>query len=102
MLDSGSTARALLVADRTAGGERRVLKVALDDAAAARLRSEAEVLASLRKLNHPRLVRLVETDPLKIGSRTALLLDSAGDSTLAQVLRERPREGPCPCPHRRG
>jgi hypothetical protein len=49
------------------------------------------VLASLRKLNHPRLVRLVGTDPLKIGSRTALLLDSAGDSTLAQVLRERPR-----------
>jgi hypothetical protein len=33
VLGSGSTARALLVADRTAGGERRVLKVALGCAA---------------------------------------------------------------------
>ncbi|MBX6724292.1 MAG: BREX system serine/threonine kinase PglW, partial [Dactylosporangium sp.] len=91
VLGSGSTARALLVADRAAGGERRVLKVALDDAAAARLRGEAEVLAALRKLNHPRVVRLIEPEPLMIGNRTALLLDHAGDSTLAQVLRERSR-----------
>ena len=90
VLGSGSTARALLVADRTAGDERRVLKVALNDAAADRLRGEAEVLAALPR-QHPRLVRLVEPTPLRIGRRTALLLDSAGDTTLAQVLRDRPR-----------
>jgi serine/threonine protein kinase len=90
-LGSGSTAVALLVVDRAADGERRVLKVALDDAAAARLRGEAEVLAALRSMNHPRLIRLVEPKPLKVGERTALLLDSAGETTLAEALRERPR-----------
>ncbi|WP_158319220.1 BREX system serine/threonine kinase PglW [Actinoplanes xinjiangensis] len=88
-LGSGSTAVGLLVNDRAAGGERRVLKVAVDDAAAARLRGEAEVLASLPQ--HPRLIRLVEKTPLEVGKRTALLLESAGESTLAEVLRERPR-----------
>ena len=86
-LGTGSTAAGLLVADHRADGEKRVLKVALDDAAARRLESEAEVLAPLR---HPRLVRLIE-GPLWIGGRTALLLEQAGDQTLADVLRERPR-----------
>jgi serine/threonine protein kinase len=86
-LGSGSTAAGLLVADGRADGEHRVLKVALDDAAARRLADEAEVLAPLR---HPRLVRLVE-GPLRIGPRTALLLEHAGEQTLADVLRERPR-----------
>ncbi|MFR9779023.1 BREX system serine/threonine kinase PglW [Micromonospora sp. MS34] len=90
-LGSGSTAVGMLVADRTAGGERRVLKVALDDAAAARLRGEAEVLTALAKVNHARLIRLVEPEPLRVGNRTALLLESAGETTLAEVLRERPR-----------
>ena len=86
-LGTGSTAAGLLVADHRADGEKRVLKVALDDAAARRLESEAEVLAPLR---HPRLVRLIE-GPLWIGGRMALLLEQAGDETLADVLRERPR-----------
>ncbi|MBT8227707.1 MAG: hypothetical protein KJO75_19725, partial [Dactylosporangium sp.] len=90
-LGSGSTAVGLLVADLTAGEERRVLKVALNDAAATRLRGEAEVLASLRSSPSPRLVKLVDPEPLRVGPRTALLLESAGDTTLAEVLRERPR-----------
>lgn len=90
-LGSGSTAAGLLVTDRDADGDKRVLKVALDDDAARRLLEEAEVLRTLRRLDHPRLVRLVEEQPLRIGSRTALLLESAGDQTLADVMRERSR-----------
>ena len=90
-LGSGSTAVGLLVTDRDTDGERRVLKVAVDDAAARRLADEAEVLRTLRRLDHPRIVRLAEEQPLRVGGRTALLLDSAGDETLADVLRERPR-----------
>ena len=86
-LGTGSTAAGLLVADHRAGGEKRVLKVALDDAAGRRLEGEAEVLAPL---SHPRLVRLVE-GPLRLDRRTALLLEPAGDQTLADVLRDRPR-----------
>jgi serine/threonine protein kinase len=89
-LGSGSTAVGLLVEDREAGNERRVLKVALNDAAAARLRGEAEVLASLPK-DSPRLIRLAQKEPLTIGHRAALLLESAGDVTLAETLRERAR-----------
>lgn len=47
-LGKGSTARGLLVADTTtSNGHHRVLKLALDDAAATRLASEAEVLRTL-------------------------------------------------------
>ncbi|MGH3328715.1 MAG: BREX system serine/threonine kinase PglW, partial [Streptomycetales bacterium] len=90
-LGSGSTAVGLLVTDRESGGEKRVLKVALNDAASRRLLDEAEVLRTLRRQPHPRLIRLVEEHPLRVGSRTALLLESAGGETLADVLRERPR-----------
>jgi serine/threonine protein kinase len=90
-LGSGSTAVGLLVADLTADGSgpeaTRVLKVAVDDAAAARIAGEAEVLTGL---TGPRLVRLIE-GPLDIGGRQALLLESAGDETLAEVLRSRER-----------
>ena len=61
--------------------------MALDDAAAARLRAEAQVLDGL---DSPRLVRLLEP-PAEIGGRTVLLLESAGDETLAEVLRGRAR-----------
>ena len=75
-LGAGSTAVGLLMTDLDAGTEGpdsvRVLKVALDDAAAARLESEAEVLAALRD---PRLVRLI-AGPVRIGGRTALVLES--------------------------
>ena len=64
-----------------------MLKVALDDAAAARIADEAEVLAGL---SDPRLVRLVE-GPLDVGGRQALVLESAGDETLGEVLRGRER-----------
>src|ERR1019366_8836617 len=65
----------------------RVLKVAVDDAAAARIADEAGVLAGL---SGPRLVRLVE-GPLDVGGRQALVLESAGDETLGDVLRGRER-----------
>jgi serine/threonine protein kinase len=90
-LGSGSTAVGLLVTDRTADDQRRVLKVAKDDAAARRLDDEADVLSSLGKRRSPRLVRIVEPTPLQIGDRKALLLESAGEETLADVLRERRR-----------
>jgi serine/threonine protein kinase len=90
-LGAGSTAVGLLVTDLkvTGGGPDavRVLKVAVDDAAAARLDAEAEVLAAVRD---PRLVRLID-GPVRIGSRVALVLESAGDQTLAEVLRGRER-----------
>ena len=89
-LGSGSTAVGLLVDDKVAAG-RRVLKVAIDDSAAKRLGDEAEVLTALGARPHPRLVRLVEPEPLQVGTRTALLLDFAGDETLAEVMRERRR-----------
>jgi len=90
-LGAGSTAVGLLVTDLTAGGSgpeaTRVLKVAIDDAAGSRIADEAGVLAGL---TGPRLVRLIE-GPLHVGGRQALLLESAGDETLAEVLRSRER-----------
>lgn len=87
-LGQGSTAVGLLVTDLASATEtQRVLKVALDDAAAGRLAEEADVL---RRLSSPRLVTLVE-GPLVVGGRQALLLESAGEDTLSQVLRTRRR-----------
>lgn len=87
-LGQGSTAVGLLVLDKQANNEReRVLKVALDDSAARRLRDEAEVLA---RLNDPRLVRLLDAQ-ITLAGRQVLLLESAGGQTLAEALRERTR-----------
>lgn len=87
-LGAGSTAVGLLVADTAAeGSPERVLKVAVDDSAARRLVDEADVL---RKLESPRLVKLIE-GPLTVSGRLALLLSSAGRETLASELRQRPR-----------
>lgn len=86
-LGHGSTAYGLLVTDGEAGGAERVLKVAVDDAAAQRLDDEA---AALSGLLNPRLVRLVE-GPLTLGNRRALLLSSAGSRTLGDELHTRPR-----------
>ncbi len=97
-LGAGSTAVGLLVTDlrlteaSSAPAERddlRVLKVALDDAAAVRLTDEARVLAGL---DNPRLVRLAE-GPVEIGGRQALVLENAADESLAAVLH---RRGPVP------
>jgi serine/threonine protein kinase len=90
-LGAGSTAVGLLVTDLSVGESgpdaARVLKVAVDDTAAGRIADEAGVLAGL---NDPRLVRLVE-GPLDVGGRQALVLESAGDETLGEVLRGRER-----------
>jgi serine/threonine protein kinase len=90
-LGAGSTAVGLLVTDLTVDSSgpdaTRVLKVAVDDAAASRIAIEAKVLAGLAGA---RLVRLIE-GPLDVGGRQALLLESAGDETLAEVLRSRER-----------
>lgn len=90
-LGSGSTAVGLLVRDRESDDEVRVLKVAIDDNAAKRLDAEAEVLAALNARKQPRIVRIVETSPVQVGDRKALLLEFAGDETLADVLRDRRR-----------
>ena len=89
-LGAGSTAVGLLVSDLTVGtgtDARRVLKVALHDAAAGRLDAEAEVLRALRS---PRIVRLVD-GPVQVGERRALVLEPAGDHTLADLLSGRQR-----------
>jgi serine/threonine protein kinase len=93
-LGAGSTAVGLLVTDLSPAGSPqdglRVLKVAVDDAAAVRLADEARVLAGL---DHPRLVRLVE-GPLEIGGRQALILQNAGEETLAEALHRTMRLPP--------
>ncbi|MGI8870884.1 MAG: BREX system serine/threonine kinase PglW, partial [Mycobacteriales bacterium] len=88
-LGSGSTAVGMLVTDATAPDRNRVLKVARDDAAVPRLTSEAAALQALPA--DPQLVRLIEPEPLTVGTRRALLLESAGERTLAEELRDRPR-----------
>ncbi|MDO5628957.1 MAG: BREX system serine/threonine kinase PglW [Mobilicoccus sp.] len=83
-LGVGSTARGLLVTDLVADGQpRRVLKVALDHEAGARLEGEAEVL---RGLSHRRFAGLVE-GPIDVEGRAVLVLESAGSTTLADELR---------------
>jgi hypothetical protein len=94
VLGTGATARALLVActtereDGTSETKRQVLKVALDNDKAARLRAEAQALdlvgggAVVRRLNGPR----------EIAGRTVLDLEYAGGAdtagrTLGAALR---------------
>ncbi len=84
-LGAGSTARALLVRDlsRPEGDPPVVLKIALDEDKAGRLRDEAEVLQEVRER---RVVALLE-GPLLVGGRTALLLEDAGRESLAELIR---------------
>ncbi|GAT68507.1 serine/threonine protein kinase [Planomonospora sphaerica] len=92
-LGKGSTARALL-AERTvpsADGDGKdtvqeaVLKVALNDAAVPRLEREAAVL---KRLHSQHIVDLIEkTGPLEFGGRTLIVLERAGQTTLADYLR---------------
>lgn len=86
-LGKGSTALGLLVRETLTEGleVERVLKVALNDKAAARLAGEAEVIALLEG---PRLAALAE-GPIKVNGRTALLLESAGSETLDELIRDR-------------
>jgi serine/threonine protein kinase len=83
-LGSGGTAVAYLVHD---SGEERVLKVATDAAHNSRFRSEAEVL---RKIDDPNVVKLYRED-LLIGGRAAILVEFAGEQTIAERLKT---EGP--------
>ena len=83
-LGIGSTARGLLVTDRDAEGRpHRVLKVALNDSAADRIAGEAKVMSGLA---HKRFARLIE-GPIDVDGRRALVLESAGSTTLADELR---------------
>lgn len=80
-LGQGASAYAFLV-ERESTDEEFVLKVALDDVHADRIRAEADVL---RPLHHPNIVRFVaETN---IAGRPAILMERAGDRTLAQWIR---------------
>lgn len=80
---SGSTGVALEVNDYALEREGLILKLAKDDAAAARLKSEA---AALDRLDHPRVVKRVD-GPLTVGKRQAIVMTDAGAETLADRIR---------------
>jgi serine/threonine protein kinase len=79
VLGQGATAMALLV---TKGDKEYVLKVAVNDEQNARLHEEAEALRSL----HSEFIVAIEGE-LVISGRTVLVLQKAGDHTLAALLR---------------
>ena len=83
-LGTGSTSRAFLAKNERSGA-LEVLKVALSDEQATRLEHEAGVL---RKLGDSRIIRLARQEPIEIGRRQAIVLEHAGDRTVARKLRE--------------
>ncbi|MCK9895425.1 BREX system serine/threonine kinase PglW [Frankia sp. AgB32] len=83
-LGTGSTSRAFLAHNEKTGHDE-VLKIALSDERAARLAHEAAVL---RGLGDSRVIRLARPDTLLVGGRTVLVLDHAGEQTVARKLRE--------------
>ncbi|CAI7976827.1 putative kinase PglW [Frankia sp. Hr75.2] len=83
-LGTGSTSRAFLAHNEKTNRDE-VLKVALSDERAARLGHEASVLG---QLNDSRVIRLARPDTLVVGGRTVLVLDHAGEQTVARKLRE--------------
>lgn len=88
-LGQGSTSRALLAEDTERDGAPVVLKIARKDDYAKVLRREAGILAQLR--NDSKVIRLALPEPVVIGPRTVLVLDHAGDRTVARQLREEGR-----------
>jgi serine/threonine protein kinase len=68
-------------------GKEQVLKVALEPEDNTRLKAEAEVLRKLRR--HQFIVQL--HDERDYQGRVGILMDRAGDKTLAQRLREEGR-----------
>jgi serine/threonine protein kinase len=80
-LGRGGTADALVVR-REGEEDELVLKVAVDEAHGDRLRAEADVL---RRLHHQNIVRFIDT--LIVSGRAAILMEKAGDRTLAERLR---------------
>jgi serine/threonine protein kinase len=79
-LGQGATAKALLV---TKEDQQLVLKIALADDDNARLHDEAE---ALRKIQSEFIVAIY--DELQMAGRTVLVLQKAGDETLAGLLRK--------------
>ncbi|MDB4872393.1 MAG: serine/threonine protein kinase, partial [Gemmatimonadales bacterium] len=84
-LGTGSTSRAFL-AENLGSGKKEVLKVALSDEKASRLDHEASVLRRLD--NDSRVIRLARDETVRIGGRTILVLDHAGEHTVARKIRE--------------
>jgi serine/threonine protein kinase len=83
-LGTGSTSRAFLAtSERT--GRQEVLKVALSDEKAARLEAEARALG---RLADSRVIHLARPEPIRIGPRTILVLEHAGELTVARKLRD--------------
>ncbi|MFR9777809.1 BREX system serine/threonine kinase PglW [Micromonospora sp. MS34] len=83
-LGTGSTCRAFLARNERTGRDE-VLKVGLSDEKAARLAHEARVL---RPLTDSRVIRLARPEPLQIANRTVIVLEHAGELTLARKLRD--------------
>ncbi|MEV4770560.1 BREX system serine/threonine kinase PglW [Micromonospora humida] len=83
-LGTGSTCRAFLAHNERTGRDE-VLKVGLSDEKGARLAHEARVL---RPLTDSRVIRLARPEPLRIANRTVIVLEHAGELTLARKLRD--------------
>ncbi|WP_405088317.1 BREX system serine/threonine kinase PglW [Microbispora sp. NBC_01389] len=90
-LGTGSTSRAFL-AENLDSGRKEVLKVALSDEKASRLEHEASVLSRLG--SDSRVIRLARDEPLRVGGRTFIVLDHAGEHTVARKIREDGRLSP--------
>ncbi|MDT3441469.1 NERD domain-containing protein [Pseudofrankia sp. BMG5.37] len=86
-LGTGSTSRAFLALN-VKTGHQEVLKVALSDDRATRLEHEASVL---RRLGDSRVIRLARQEPLLIADRWVLVLEHAGERTVARKLRDEGR-----------
>ncbi|MBB6475927.1 BREX system serine/threonine kinase PglW [Sphaerisporangium rubeum] len=84
-LGTGSTSRALLV-ENLQTGKPEVLKVALSDEKAGRLDHEASVLRDLR--DDSRVIKLTRPEPIRVGGRTCIVLEHAGEHTVARKIRE--------------
>ena len=67
---------------RNGEDDELVLKVAVDETHGDRLQAEAAVL---RRLHHQNIVRIIDT--LTISGRAAILMEKAGDRTLAERLQ---------------
>ncbi|MEV6525734.1 BREX system serine/threonine kinase PglW [Longispora sp. NPDC051575] len=83
-LGTGSTCRAYL-AEHLESRAQHVLKVGLSDDKTPRLQHEASVL---RDLKDSRVIGLARTEPIRLGDREVLVLEHAGDTTVARKLRE--------------
>ncbi|SCL46009.1 Serine/threonine protein kinase [Micromonospora citrea] len=83
-LGTGSTCRAFLARNERTGRDE-VLKVGLSDEKGARLAHEARVLGPL---TDSRVIRLARPEPLQLGNRTVVVLEHAGELTLARKLRD--------------